>query len=102
MKNNKVKIAPVVDIFPQLCYSKHDYKRISEEMELLASLGFKRVYFVVSGAGYPMFSNPWLSINEHEFNHALESIISVGDPNFAYMYECQKTWYGGNRNIQAI
>ncbi len=86
----KIKIASVVDIFPQLCYSKHDYKRISEEMELLASLGFKRVYFVVSGAGYPMFSSPWLSINEHEYNHALESIISVGDPNFAYMYECHK------------
>ena len=37
-----------------------------------------------------MFSNPWLSINEHVYNHALESIISVGDPNFAYSYECHK------------
>ncbi len=89
-KNGKA-IAPVVDIFPQLCLGFHDDARIDEEMRLLESLGFERVYFVLCNPGYPMFSNPMLCIqppNQASENYSFKSIVSLGDPNFAYLHHC--------------
>jgi len=86
-------LAPVVDIFPQLCVSPHDDKRIDEEMRLLKELGFERVYFVLCNPGYPMFSSPNLSIQipgQKTENYSWQSIKSLGDPNFAYLYHCHK------------
>ena len=90
--NGDKMIAPVVDIQPQL-RGFHDHKRIHEEMLLLKKLGFNRVYFVLCQPGYPAFSDPTISIMSPEKgtgNHTLESIIALGDPNFAYLYETQK------------
>lgn len=86
-------IAPVVDIMPQLCVSVHDHGRIREEMALLKQLGFDRIYFVLCQPGYPMFSNPWLSLMSNDpavENHMLASLTALGDPNWAYVQECHK------------
>ena len=86
-------IAPVVDIFPQLAIGYHDRQRIRDEMTLLRSFGFDRVYFVTCNPGYPQFSNPWLSLMppypETE-NYAWESILALGDPNAVYLQECHR------------
>ncbi len=84
--------APVVDIMPYL-RGIHDYNRVHEEMKLLKELGFERVYFVLCNPGYPVFSNPSLSIMPPDKGtgyHTFESLIKLGDPNWAYMYEAQK------------
>ncbi len=86
-------LAPVVDIMPQLCVGFHDYVRVREEMRLLKTIGFERVYFVLSQPGYPMFSCPWLSMmppDKATENHLLESVMALGDPNWAYMCECKR------------
>ncbi len=85
-------IAPVVDIQPQL-RGFHDYYRIQEEINLLKNLGFERLYFVLCQPGYSAFSDPTISImptNKGTENHTLESILALGDPNWAYMYETKK------------
>ncbi len=85
-------IAPVVDIQPQL-RGFHDYYRIQEEIFLLKNLGFERLYFVLCQPGFPAFSDPTISImptDKGTENHTLESILALGDPNWAYMYETKK------------
>jgi hypothetical protein len=84
--------APVVDIMPYL-RGMHDYNRVHEEMRLLKELGFERVYFVLCNPGYPVFSNPSLSVMPPDKGtgyYTFESLIKLGDPNWAYMYEAQK------------
>ncbi|CAM3100989.1 hypothetical protein [Rariglobus hedericola] len=87
-------VAPVVDIFPQITMGHHDDARIAEEMRLLKSLGFERVYFVLCNPGYPMFSNPVLALHPPDLpgleNHSFRSIASLGDPNFAYVHHCRR------------
>ncbi len=87
-------IAPVVDIFPQLAVGFHDQERVAEELRLLKSFGFDRVYFVLCNPGYPTFSNPILSIQPPDVpgfeNYSFKSLIALGDPNFAYVHECHK------------
>lgn len=87
-------VAPVVDIFPQITMGYHDDARIAEEMRLLKSLGFERVYFVLCNPGYPMFSNPVLALHPPDVagleNHSFRSIASLGDPNFAYVHHCHR------------
>ncbi len=85
-------LAPVVDVMPQL-RGFHDYERVREEMRLLRELGFERVYFVLAQPGYPSFSDPSLSVmppDKGTNNHTLESILALGDPNWAYMHEAQR------------
>ncbi len=86
--------APVMDIFPQIVVGYHDQERVAEEMRLLKSFGFERVYFVLTNPGYPMFSNPYQSIQPQDIegleNYALKSIVALGDPNFAYVHECHR------------
>jgi hypothetical protein len=85
-------MAPVVDVMPQL-RGFHDYQRVREEMELLRRLGFERVYFVLTQPGYPSFSDPSHSVmppGKGTRNHTLESILALGDPNWAYMHEAQR------------
>ncbi len=85
-------IAPVVDIQPQL-RGFHDYCRIQEEITLLKNLGFERIYFVLCQPGYSAFSDPTISImptDKGTENHTLESILALGDPNWAYMYETKR------------
>ncbi len=85
-------IAPVVDIQPQL-RGFHDYYRIQEEITLLKKLGFERLYFVLCQPGYSAFSDPTISImptDKGTENHTLESILALGDPNLAYMYETKR------------
>ena len=91
-RNGKA-MAPVVDIFPQLCQGFHDRQRIREEMRLLRELGFDRVYLVLCNAGYPQFSKPQTALQlpaPEVANHALESILALGDPNWAYLDECRR------------
>lgn len=94
MVNNFTKqVAPVIDIFPDFCGVKYRYLSIRNKMELLAELGYKRVYLVVSLQGMPMYSNPWLSMmkpNTQANNHALESLVNVGDPVFEHIYEAHR------------
>ena len=82
-KNGK-PFAAVIDIFPQICLSRHDAARVEREIALLAELGFKRLYFVVCLPGCPSFSNPWLAPmprgNDAD-NHALASIEALSSPN---------------------
>jgi len=85
-------IAPVVDIMPQL-RGFHDYKKVREEMVFLKDLGFNRVYFVLCQPGYPTFSDPTVSVmptDKGTGNYTLESILALGDPNYAYMYEAKR------------
>ena len=85
-------IAPVLDIMPQI-RGFHDHKKVREEMIFLKQLGFTRVYFVLSQPGYPAFSDPSVSLmlpNKGTGNHALESILALGDPNYVYLYEAQR------------
>jgi hypothetical protein len=86
-------IAPVVDIFPHLMVGFHDCKRVREEMRLLKSLGFERVYFVTCNPGYPMFSNPALSLLPPNLpgveNFAARSLAALGhEPEKAYVEAC--------------
>lgn len=84
-KNGK-PFAAVIDIFPQICLSRHDSARVEREIALLAGLGVKRLYFVVCLPGYPSFSNPWLAplpADNYADNHALASIEALGSPNEA-------------------
>lgn len=87
-------LAPVVDIFPQISLGYHDDARVEEEMRLLRSLGFERVYFVLCNPGYPMFSNPALCLQPPDIatlpNFSFRSIVALGDPNLAYLRKCQK------------
>lgn len=87
-------VAPVVDIFPQLAVGYHDQSRVAEEMSLLKSFGFDRVYFVLCNPGYPTFSNPILSIQPPDIpgyeNYSFKSLVALGDPNFAYLHECHR------------
>jgi len=85
--------APVVDIAPQLAVSTHDYARVRREMELLKGLGFDRVYFVLVNPGYPQFSNPWLALLPPDLeteNYTFDSLLQLGDPNFAYLNACHE------------
>jgi hypothetical protein len=86
------KIAPVIDIQPQL-RGFHDYSKIQEEINILKNLGFERIYFVLCQPGYSAFSDPTISImptDKGTGNHTLESILALGDPNWAYMYETKR------------
>jgi hypothetical protein len=86
-------VAPVVDIFPQLAIGYHDRRRIRDEMALLRSFGFDRVYFVTCNPGNPQFSNPWLCLMPPYpgcQNYAWESINALGDPNAVYLQECHR------------
>ncbi len=85
-------IAPVVDIMPYM-RGIHDHNRVREEMKLLKELGFERVYFILCNPGYPVFSHPSLSVMPPDKGtgyYTFESLIKLGDPNWAYMYEAQK------------
>ncbi len=91
-KFNK-KIAPVIDIFPDLCGVVYNYKAIRNKMELLASLGFSRIYLVIPPPGYPMFSNPWMDLIRPENtagNHVVESLLGMGDPAFEHIFEAKR------------
>src|SRR5690606_36938325 len=86
-------IAPVIDIFPQIAGGNYSRKRISEEISLFKSLGFERIYFVVANPGYPSFSSPNLSVmppGRPWTNNAYQSVMRLGDVNFAYLYETKK------------
>ncbi|MFA6960937.1 MAG: hypothetical protein WC205_09320 [Opitutaceae bacterium] len=86
-------LAPVVDIFPQITVGHHDEARIAEEMRLLKTLGFERVYFVLCNPGYPMFANPALSLQPADIpgldNHSARSVSALGDPNAVYARQCR-------------
>ena len=87
------QFAPVIDIFPAVCEYPLTYDIIGRQLDELAGLGFKRVYFVACNAGYPHFSNPWLSLmapNNRSGQSAIQSLVQLGDPNFAYMHEAHK------------
>jgi hypothetical protein len=91
-RNGKA-IAPVVDIFPQLCQGFHDRVRVRDEMRLLKALGSDRVYFVLCNPGYPQFSKPQtapLPPHPNVDNHAVRSIMALGDPNRVYCDECHR------------
>ncbi len=87
-------LAPVVDIFPQISLGYHDEARVEEEMRLLRSLGFERVYFVLCNPGYPMFSNPALCLQPPDIaglqNFSFRSLVALGDPNLAYLRKCKE------------
>lgn len=85
-------VAPVVDIMPHL-RGFHDYTEVREEMTILKKLGFDRVYFVLCQPGFPTFSDPTISVmptDKGTGNQTLESILALGDPNYAYLYEAKR------------
>jgi hypothetical protein len=87
------QIAPVIDIFPDLCGVAYTRKAIQNKMDMLASLGFSRVYLVVPPPGYPMFSNPWMDLIRPENttgNHAVESLLGMGDPTFEHVFAAKR------------
>jgi hypothetical protein len=92
-KSFRQDVAPVIDIFPDLCGVAYNHRAIRRKMELLAAFDFRRVYLVVPPPGYPMFSNPWMDLirlDNQAGNHAAESILDVGDPTFEHVYEAHR------------
>lgn len=91
--HNGKPFAAVIDIFPQLCLSRHDQARVEKEVQLLADLGIRRLYFVACPPGYPAFSNPWLAMmpadNDCQ-NHALASVKLLASPNAAFCSAAKK------------
>ena len=98
MRNNmnsisRLKISPVLDLWPNMCINRHHGGHFRKRLELLAGLGFKRIYFVATLPGFPMFSSPWLCLYPMHNNHGhygLESIVNAGDPNFDVIFEAHK------------
>ncbi len=84
---NGKPFAVAVDIFAQLCRIRYDSDLVKKNMEMLADLGFKRVYFVVCPPGYPSFSSPRLALmppgNDCR-NYALESVTALDSPNLVF------------------
>lgn len=93
------RIAPVLDIFPHTVSCKVTKKTVAEEVELLASMGFRRLYFVVTNPGFPTFSCPWLSLspsgNPYQ-NYSMDTLLQAADLNFQYVYETKK------RGLEAV
>ncbi len=90
---NGTKVAPVIDIQPQLNYAPTDYARVLKEVKIIAGMGYTRCYFVTCNPGYPMFSNPILAPMEGSRNwHLKESIalLENGDANAAFAKACNE------------
>jgi hypothetical protein len=78
---------------PQLCFGVHDYERVREEMRLLKQLGFERVYFVLNPPGFPTTARPFFGVmpaGNKCGNHSFESLLALGDPNWAYLHACHE------------
>ncbi|RXZ83700.1 hypothetical protein EBB07_04775 [Paenibacillaceae bacterium] len=87
------QVAPVIDIFPDLCGVPYHRQTVRNKLTLLKKLGFTRVYLVDAPPNYPQFSNPWLDLldpSNKAGNYAVESILAMGDPVFEHIYEAHR------------
>lgn len=87
-------VAPVIDIQTALNNQEYNFARIQEEMEILAELGFSRVYFVVATNGYGMACWPKWSQTEQEYisgySYVLRNAKALGiDVNRLYITACK-------------
>jgi len=86
-------VAPVIDLWPDMCCGPHTPETFRRKIALLAELGFQRVYFVVPPPGYAMFSSPWLDVlpgDNNSGHFGLESILNTPDPCFATTFEAHR------------
>jgi hypothetical protein len=86
-------IAPVTDLWPDMCHGGHRPKTHRMRSQLLASLGFKRCYVVVPPPGYVWFSSPFLGIAEAHNpygHHGLDSILHGGEAMFDTIREAHR------------
>jgi len=86
-------LAPVMDLWPEMCAAPHTPETFGRKVAMLSELGFRRVYFVVPPPGYPMFSSPWLDVlpPDNDSGHfGLESIIKSGDACLATTIEAHR------------
>lgn len=89
------RIAPVIDIFPQLVASSGvTPDTVRQEIARLKEMhDFQRIYCVVSNPGYPMFSDPWnalLPVENCVGNRILSNLIRLGDPNWLFAREIKR------------
>ena len=84
-------ISPSVDVNGQIASIVYTQEECEKAMKSLAACGFERVYFVVSHAGIPAGSSGANGWNEPDgYTHLIESVMAMGDPNFAFLYACHK------------
>jgi hypothetical protein len=86
-------VAPVIDVFFTICDAPYSPPVVGRQMDLLKDLGFKRLYLVAANPGSPQLSNPWVSLmrpDNDSGQHALASVLALGDPNLAYLHEAKK------------
>ncbi len=77
-------LAPVTDIFLDLCYGPHTPENIKAKLQVFKDIGFQRVYFVIANPGYPTYGMDMLDFapTPKTFgNYAKASVDAVGDIN---------------------
>jgi len=77
-------LAPVTDLWLDLCYGPHDPSNLQEKMALFAALGFTRYYFVALAPGHPAFASRFLDLPDQpeRYGHfGAASLEALGDPN---------------------
>lgn len=93
------RVAPVIDLFPGMAHAPYHHETIGEQVEILAALGYERIYFVVVNYGLPGFSSPMfrpMPTDNLYGNHTLASMIAVGDANAMTAYEIKR------RGLEAV
>jgi len=87
------EVAPVLDLWPNLCADPHFWETIGQRLDLMQALGYQRIYFVAVNPSYPNFSSPFLRMLPPDNvvgNHGLNSVLNIGDANFLTIYEAHK------------
>lgn len=82
------EIAPVIDIPYHLTLAVCTESTIRLGLQKLKDLGFSRVYFVLCGAGHPMFSTPRIAMSLNNTYTYRKSVEVLGDPNEAFARIC--------------
>ncbi len=86
-------VAPVTDLWPDMCHGPHRPRTHLRRAELLSLLGFGRYYVVAPPPGYVWFSGEFLQIAgpHNPYSHyGLDSIIHGGDPVFESVHAAHR------------
>lgn len=82
-------LAPVTDLWLDLCYGPHDPAVLDAKMDIFKALGFERVYFVAVAPGLPAYGSRFLDTPAQPeiFGHyGLASFHNLNDePNRAFI-----------------
>jgi len=81
-------LAPVTDLWLDLCYGPHKPGNLEDKMAVFAALGFSRYYFVALAPGAPAFASRFLDLPgepERYGHYGATSLDALGDPNAAVL-----------------